>query len=140
MLPLTMNCPSCDRLMELTPSFRNQCRRVWRCGRPCRKSINFLHNNFFGDMKICLNVRIRALLLIIMDLDEAQILAMTGMAKTSSIKLKDLFMIKVRDEYCNDIQRVGGPGHIIQIDETVVCRGRIIQSPTTFHDPALGPS
>ena len=61
-------------------------------------------------MKICLNVRIRALLLIIMDLDEAQILAMTGMAKTSSIKLKDLFMIKVRDEYCNDIQRVGGPG------------------------------
>ena len=49
-----------------------------------------------------------------MDLDEAQILAMTGMAKTSSIKLKDLFMIKVRDEYCNNFQPIKIRSGVVQ--------------------------
>ena len=47
MLPIIMNCPKCSEIMELTPNSRNQCGRVWRCRRPCRKSVKFLQNNFF---------------------------------------------------------------------------------------------
>lgn len=45
---------------------------------------------------------------------------------------------KARDECCNNIERIGGPNHIVQIDESLICRWRIIPNPTTYHDSVPG--
>ncbi|KAF7685486.1 hypothetical protein CDIK_3765 [Cucumispora dikerogammari] len=73
-----------------------------------------------------------------MDLDEAQIVTITGISKPTLIKFKDAFSLKIRDEYCDNIKKIGGLGYIIQIDETVICRGRIIQYLTQYYDTISG--
>ena len=63
---------------------------------------------------------------------------MTGISNKTLTKFKEIFLIKARDEYCDNICKIREPGHIVQIDETVVCRGRIIRNTTSFHDTAPG--
>ncbi|KAF7685207.1 hypothetical protein CDIK_4044 [Cucumispora dikerogammari] len=91
MLPLTQLCSACENIMILIFSFTSQSGRLWRCRRPCRKTTRFLTNNSFGLIKVGLNIQLRCLLFIIMDLDEAQIVTMTGISKPTLIKFKDAF-------------------------------------------------
>ncbi|KAF7697583.1 hypothetical protein CDIK_1589 [Cucumispora dikerogammari] len=91
MPPLTQRCSACENIMILVSSPTGQSGRLWRCRRLCRKTTRFLTNNFFGLIKIELNIQLRCFLFIIIDLDEAQIVTMTGISKPTLIKFKERF-------------------------------------------------
>ncbi|KAF7675375.1 hypothetical protein CDIK_4519 [Cucumispora dikerogammari] len=69
------------------------------------KNTCFLTNKFFGLIKIELNIQLKCLLFIIIHLDEAQIVTMTGISKPTLIKFKDAFSLKIKDEYCDNIKK-----------------------------------
>ncbi|KAF7671926.1 hypothetical protein CDIK_4547 [Cucumispora dikerogammari] len=71
------------------------------------KNYPFLTNNFFGLIKIEINIQLRCLLFIIINLDEGQTVTMTGISKPTLIKFKNAFSLKIRDEYCDNIKKKG---------------------------------
>ncbi|KAF7686000.1 hypothetical protein CDIK_3251 [Cucumispora dikerogammari] len=104
MLPLTQLCSACGNIMILVSIFTSQCGRLWESS-TMPKNYPFLTNHFFGLIKIELNIQLRCLLFIIMDLDEAQIVTIKGIFKPTLIKFKNAFSLKIRDEYCDNIKK-----------------------------------
>lgn len=123
LLPLSRRCTSCGNLMIKTKSEKVLSKFKWRCRRPCRKELCFLTGTFFEGT----NLQIAKIIEFIYYWAHEQCSFKTiqrelGFAEHTFVDwrsfLREVCALKIMSENV----RLGGPGHEVQIDESLFAR------------------
>lgn len=140
LLNRSYNCPTCNTVMNLVSSSRNKDKYAWRCmQRNCRSYktyISIRRGTFFEPFKLHLSL---VLLIIVKYCSGQQLFSII-----TSLDLDDLSVSKIINHLISKIpntdfryNKLGGPGTIIQIDETMLnfkCKSHRGRSPLNRTD------
>lgn len=120
------NCPSCSRAMKL--EIRNRTINYRCVSKSCRKRFSIVSTN----LGICSYINI--IYLIITECSYKQLKRYHNLTNKTIFKIKK----KLKEVFKIFMERhpifLGGPGKIVEIDETVLSRRQIIKCPTSIED------
>jgi hypothetical protein len=103
----------------------------------CRKRKNIYMGLKHKISKIKLSKVIHCAYLYSLRLFNFQICILVDIAENTFLKLKKVFKNSLKQS-CSENEKLGGPGFVLQIDETACNRRRLITSPTTENEYVRG--
>ncbi|KAG0421375.1 hypothetical protein DMUE_6296, partial [Dictyocoela muelleri] len=102
------------------------------------KKFNILHNTIFIDSRLEIHVLLRVIYCFIGNFDGIQTQLVSEISKTTIINIRQKIVGEIKDKKAFLFQKIGGPGIRVQIDETAICRGKIILNPSNTLDDMEG--
>ncbi|KAG0420676.1 hypothetical protein EQH57_0055 [Dictyocoela roeselum] len=138
---LFANDKKCFDCKTVTLSIRKDATRInslfYYC-KMCKKKFNLTKGTIIESFKKPLNIFLRIIYGITINFDYCQMEIFTGVSPKTFLKIKKLVinMIKIKKERI--FNKIGGVNIIVQVDETAICQGRIIENPSSVHDEIPG--
>ncbi|KAF7685639.1 hypothetical protein CDIK_3612 [Cucumispora dikerogammari] len=116
----------------------------YRCHkRTCITKMSLFKNKFFNEPKVEAHLFLRVIFGYCIYLDLFQLEFFSDLSRSTLIKIKknnksnQTFILGSID--CdNPVVKIGGLGTFVQIDETVICKGRTILNPSSAYDDIKG--
>jgi hypothetical protein len=139
LIDVTCTCRSCGFLMKLQKFNRSTNGFVYRCtGRDCCKRLTLLTATRFLKPKIPLKDYVLAIYCWIIQMTNYQIVDVTEISEPSLILIKKQIINVCRLDIERSKRKLGGHKKVVQVDETAICRSKIILNPTSTIDNIAG--
>lgn len=100
----------------------------------CRSRKNLLFNTPFDGVKVHLNDVLLVIFYYCYDLRNYQIMGFSQISEPTIIKIKKIIHQIVKNYTLSQYSKIGGENIRVQIDETVIVRGRLIRNPSNASD------
>ncbi|KAG0435390.1 hypothetical protein DMUE_4750, partial [Dictyocoela muelleri] len=110
----------------------NPNRGFYRC-KICKTKMT-LNNGFLKRSRVSLNILLRIIYTFTANFDIVQIEITTGLSKNTIIAYRKMIIEQIKNSKDQLFGKIGGPGIKVQIDETAICRGKIIINPSSTLD------
>lgn len=101
----------------------------------CKKKYSACDGTFFGKHKVALKEQLKIIFMWVAGFDTVQTDIHLSTTIRTAYKIRDKLVECIVME---TIPRIGGEGQIVQLDETAICRGRIISNPSSEIDDIPG--
>ncbi|KAG0441752.1 hypothetical protein DMUE_0819 [Dictyocoela muelleri] len=130
-LPKYKTCASCRTLVVIVKSTRSSAEYIYKCRNVhCRKTTSIIKTLNFSFQKISIKKLRMASYFYSMKLQCYQVLIITSISENTYVKLKRIFLSRLKEKYRN-VGLLGGDNISIQVDETACCRRTTIFNPTS---------
>lgn len=126
----TCNCGGTVKLIQNTETPHYRCTK-----KVCRKRFGGVFKNSCLDgFKIKPNDALLALYFFCFNLRNFQAAGFIGISEPTLVSLKKRFLLIAQNYSNTSYRKIGGQGIRVQVDETVLVRGRLIRNPSGTHD------
>ncbi|KAG0425998.1 hypothetical protein DMUE_6001 [Dictyocoela muelleri] len=133
-LKIQRNCNNCINMplkFYKDKNRNNNC--FFKCAH-CKKKSSYLCGTIFQNTKINMNILLRLIYAFVGNFDMSQMQLITGLSKNTIIDLRKKIINIIKSKSDIIFSKIGGPGIRVQIDETAICRGKIITNPSNTLD------
>jgi hypothetical protein len=139
-LPDTITCPDCNNQMNLIVCRDRLNKRAFFCkNRSCQKKISIFNSLRIKSPKVVISTYLLAIYKWIENVFEKDVLRNLNISKASYQCIKQhIYSFAQRERTSSESQLLGCDGRMIQVDETVICHGYLVDSPSNLDDDAPG--
>lgn len=107
---------------------------TFKC-RVCKRTSAITVGTMFHSPKVAINEYLKAIYMWVIGMDTVQIELQSDVCNNTFFKIKEKILNKIN---INNFNKIGGENTIVQIDETAICRGKIITNPSNTLDETKG--
>lgn len=131
----TLVCDFCASTMKLFTRRNDLNGKFYKCiSNNCRKTKSVYCGFDFDLPKIKITKILRAAYYFLVECTNYQTMIFVGIDEKTYISLKKIFIARLGLYERLNAERIGGNGHVFQVDETAVCRRGIITNPTSLEE------
>lgn len=129
-----ITCSSCNRLMFTKIYQKESKQKVFLKCCNCTKKFPLMNQTIFKNTKVELHDLLFLLFNYIIDMPNNRLVRIMNISAKTYIEIKKKLNVIIRSINSQQHSLIGGNGIVIQIDETAICRGRLITNPSNAHD------
>jgi transposase-like protein len=134
-IPEEVECNACNSFMKIENYTRETNEKTYRCQNgECRKRRSLLSETKMNSPKIKLKDYLTAVYCFIMNMHNYQAVDIADIDEKTYIKIKKMIYPLLELDLESNHELLGSPTNPVQVDETAICRGRIIENPSSTHD------
>lgn len=131
---LNRNCANCYNLMYVK-IFNENLKKYGGLKCPtCNKKMRIIARSKFKNSKFDINDILWLTMCFLLNIKNYQITYLTNIAENSYIYFKERLLDCIRTVNNEQFSPIGGDNIVVEVDETVVVRGRLILNPSNIHD------
>ncbi|KAG0420593.1 hypothetical protein EQH57_0084 [Dictyocoela roeselum] len=134
LLPENKTCPLClECTLKLLKDKSRTHGLFYKCFL-CDKKIGVFSNTVFKGCKIKINIIFRFIYCFVANFDQIQSSIITSLDLKTIIELRKKIIMKIKEKKDELFKKIGGENIRVQVDETAICRGKIIINPSDTLD------
>lgn len=131
-LKLYLVCEKCNDRMLLVINNAKLNAREYRCTNNLCRARKSIYNGFNVQLpRLEIRKILFCLYFYVLELSNYQVVILSGVSEKSYISLKKIFLERIYAFEFRMRPQIGGNGIVFQVDETAVCRRRLIRNPTS---------
>jgi hypothetical protein len=130
-----IDCDACHSCMKIVNYARAANGKAYRCqNRECRRRKSLLSGTRMSSPKIRLKDYLTAVYCFIMNMHNYQAIDIADIDEATYITIKKIIYPMLEFDLELNHELLGTPTNPVQVDETAICRGRIIENPSSTYD------
>lgn len=131
LLEKTKPCHKCMYTMKLELDTAATTKYRYRCtNMDCKKSISLLKGRFIENPQVMLNEYLLAVYMWLEKDFNLNIINNCILSKSSFERIKRIILFLIKKENDKDVEKIGTLGNPVQVDETVICKGKHKKPPS----------
>jgi hypothetical protein len=140
LLQTEKSCVSCGRRMNLNVTTNIKSQRSFRCSNhSCNKRISIFSGLNVSFSNMSLEILFLAVYKFLENVEEINAIRNLNVSKNCYFKIKSILRKYIYNEYINkSIVKLGENGNPIQVDETAIARGKLLECPSVLSDDTSG--